>query len=108
MDEAKQALDKLMETPESVERNIQMDQIKAIMLVKEGHQNEGIELLTKTAEVEAGLPIDFGPPVIVKPSYELLGDVLSEMGKYDEANAAYNKQLERTPERRRSLSGLNE
>jgi tetratricopeptide (TPR) repeat protein len=108
MAEAKQALDKLSQTSESVERNIQMDQINALMLVREGKQNEGIELLEKTAEVEAGLPIDFGPPVIVKPSYELLGDILSEMGRFDEANEAYNKQLERTPERRRSLSGLNE
>ncbi len=105
---AKQALNKLMMTPESVERNIQMDQIKAIMLIEEGLENEGIELLKKTAETESALPIDFGPPVIVKPSYELLGDILLEMGKADEAREAYKKQLERTPERRRSLLGMNE
>lgn len=108
MDAAKQALDKLMMTPESVERNIQMDQIKAIMLIEEGLENEGIDLLKKTAEAESALPIDFGPPVIVKPSYELLGDILSEMGKADDAREAYKKQLERTPERRISLLGLNE
>lgn len=108
MDAAKQALDKLMLTPESVERNIQMDQIKAIMLIEEGLENEGIDLLKKTAEAESALPIDFGPPVIVKPSYELLGDILSEVGKADDAREAYKKQLERTPERRRSLLGLNE
>ncbi|MFP8489452.1 tetratricopeptide repeat protein [Gracilimonas sp. Q87] len=104
---AKKALDNLTQTPRSVERNIQTDQIKALLLMEEGKLSEGLSLLRKTAEVEADLPIDFGPPVIVKPSYELLGEVLSEVGKIIEANEAYEKQLERTPDRRRSLQGLN-
>jgi predicted negative regulator of RcsB-dependent stress response len=96
----------LNNTTESVERNIQRDQIKALIMINEGKHDEGLSLLRKTAEREASLPIDFGPPVIVKPSYELLGDVLSEMGSASEAMEAYSKQLERTPERRISLMGL--
>jgi len=103
---AKQALNSLSKTTESVERDIQRDQVKALIMIDEGKHDEGLSLLKKTAEREASLPIDFGPPVIVKPSYELLGDVLSEIGSSSEAIEAYRKQLERTPERRVSLMGL--
>lgn len=105
---ARQALNKMSQTPESVERNIQADQVKALILIEEGNHEQGLALLEGAAEREAALPIDFGPPVIVKPSYELLGEVLLEMGDNEQASEAFEKQLKRTPERRRSLIGLNE
>lgn len=105
IEKARLNLDKLMETPESKERDIQMDQIKSLLLIKEGNTEEGLNLLNEAVAAESELPIDFGPPTIVKPSHELLGDVLMEMGKYKEAMEAYEKQLERTPKRRRALIG---
>lgn len=105
---AKQALNTLKKAPKSVERDIQADQIQALIMIEEGKQDEGLSLLRLAAEAEAGIPIDFGPPVIVKPSYELLGDVLTEMGEVSDANEAYKIQLKRTPERRRSLMRLND
>ncbi|MBO6585211.1 MAG: hypothetical protein JJ953_03810 [Gracilimonas sp.] len=105
LDKARQNLDKLMEVPESPDRNIQMNQIKSLLLIEEGKNEQGLQLLKETAVAESELPIDFGPPTIVKPSYELLGDVLLDMNKYEEAMVAYEKQLERTPKRRRSVLG---
>lgn len=102
---ALKALDQLMETPVSNERDIQAEQIKSLLLIEEGKRDEGLSLLRMTAEAEAKLPIDFGPPAIVKPSFELLGDVLMDFGYYDKAIKAYNKQLQRTPNRLRSLMG---
>ena len=102
---ARQNLQKMMKLPESPERNIQMDQIKSLLLIEEGNEEQGLALLNETVQAESELPIDFGPPTIVKPSYELLGDVLMSMGRYGEAVEAYEKQLERTPNRRRSLLG---
>ena len=102
-EKARQSLSKMMETPENPDRNIQMNQIKSLLLMDEGNEQQGLELLKETAIAESELPIDFGPPTIVKPSYELLGDVLFQMEKYEEAKEAYEKQLERTPQRRRSL-----
>ncbi|WP_421772930.1 tetratricopeptide repeat protein [Gracilimonas sp.] len=105
LEKARQNLGKLMEVPESPERNIQMNQIKSLLLLEEGNEDEGMQLLKETAVAESQLPIDFGPPTIVKPSYELLGDVLMKMNKYKEAMIAYGKQLERTPKRIRSVLG---
>lgn len=105
MDKARRYLDQLMEAPESEQRNIQMNQVKSLLLIEEGNQKEGMKLLNETVEAEAALPLDFGPPTIVKPSYELLGDIYMEMGEYNKAIEAYEKQLDRTPNRRRSLLG---
>ncbi|MGN8225205.1 hypothetical protein [Gracilimonas sp. BCB1] len=102
---ARQNLNKLMQVPESPDRNIQMNQIKGLLLMEEGKDEQGLQLLKETAVAESELPIDFGPPTIVKPSYELLGDVLYKMEKYEEASEAYGKQLERTPKRLRSVLG---
>lgn len=103
--EARQHLQQMMKLSENPERNIQMNQIKSLLLIKEGNISEGLELLKKAAVAESELPLDFGPPTIVKPSWELLADVLMDMEKYSDAFEAYEKQLERTPERRRSLLG---
>ncbi|MEQ8523883.1 tetratricopeptide repeat protein [Gracilimonas sp.] len=105
LEKARENLDKLMEVPESPDRNIQMNQIKSLLLIEEGNKDEGFELLKETAVAESELPIDFGPPTIVKPSYELLAEVLMEAGNYEEAIDAYEKQLERTPKRRKSWLG---
>jgi tetratricopeptide (TPR) repeat protein len=105
LEKARENLDKLMELPESPDRNIQMNQVKSLLLIEEGNKEQGLQLLKETAVAESELPIDFGPPTIVKPSYELLGDVLMDMEQYKEAMAAYEKQLERTPKRRRTVLG---
>lgn len=105
IEKARQSLDKLMDTPESEEWNIQMNQIKSLLLIEEGNVQGGLQLLNEAVKAESELPIDFGPPTIVKPSYELLADVLLDMGRYSEAIEAYEKQLERTPNRRRALLG---
>ena len=108
MEKARESLNMMMQVPESPDRNIQMNQIKSLLLIEEGNQEEALNLLKETVVMESELPIDFGPPTIVKPSYELLGDVLMEMSKYKLAIDAYQKQLERTPDRRRSKLGLGE
>ena len=107
LEKARQYLDKLVEAPESEERNIQMNQIKSLLLIEEGNVEQGINLLKETTQAEASLPLDFGPPTIVKPSYELLGDVMMEFERYDEAADAYEAQLDRTPKRILSVLGQN-
>jgi tetratricopeptide (TPR) repeat protein len=108
MEKARESLNMMKQVSESPDRNIQMIQIKSLLLIEEGDQKAGLDLLKETVVMEAELPIDFGPPTIIKPSYELLGDVLMEMGEYEQAIEAYKKQLERTPDRRRSVLGLGE
>ena len=57
------------------------------------------------ADYEAALPVDFGPPLAFKPAREVEGEILFEMGRAEEAAAAFDRQLARTPRRVRTLLG---
>jgi hypothetical protein len=65
-----------------------------------------IALLEEAATREEAMPPTFGPPSVVKPAAELLGDILVEVGRADDAAAAYMAQLARTPRRAAALLGL--
>ena len=45
------------------------------------------------------MPLEFGPPAIQKPSWELLGDELLALGRNAEAEQAYQAALARAPGR---------
>ncbi|MEA2693015.1 MAG: hypothetical protein QOJ16_2402 [Acidobacteriota bacterium] len=81
-------------------------QIDALERLREGKKDEGIDLLKKAAEAESAMPLEFGPPALEKPSYELLGDELLALGRNDQAEQAYRSELARAPGRTRSLEGL--
>ena len=92
-----------MTMAEARERN---DEIVAMIRQKEGATKEAVDLLRAAAALEDSLPFEFGPPFIDKPSYELLGDLLLEMGQAADARQAYEKALARTPDRTQALVGL--
>ena len=72
-----------------------------------GRMNDQVvALLTEAAELEERIPFEFGPPFIDKPSRELLGEVLLEMGRPAEARAAFEAALRQAPLRVQSLRGL--
>jgi len=52
------------------------------------------------------LPMEFGPPEIVKPSHELYGEVLLRAGRPAEAQREFQRALELAPRRALSLRGL--
>jgi tetratricopeptide (TPR) repeat protein len=85
---------------------IAVQQIDALVRIKEGKRDEGIALLRKVAAAESALPLEFGPPAIQKPTSELLGDELLALGRNAEAEQAYQSTLTRAPGRTRSLQGL--
>jgi len=109
-DEARLNLDSLLTFIDVPSRKDEVahksNEIKALLLIEEGNIEAGIELLMKAVEYEFSLPIEFGPPEMVKPSSELLGEVYLELGMKEEARAAFEAQLKRTPKRRVSLIGL--
>lgn len=102
---AEEFLNKLKQTEQDAERDIQIEQLEGLLLVADKYIEKGIAKLEEAVAAEFELPIDFGPPTIVKPSAELLGDVLIELDRNEQAMQAYKKQLERTPKRRRSMLG---
>jgi tetratricopeptide (TPR) repeat protein len=71
-----------------------------------GDRTTALALFREAASRENAMPPKFGPPAVVKPAAELLGDLLLELGRADEAMAAYKDQLVRTPRRAATLLGL--
>jgi predicted Zn-dependent protease len=71
-----------------------------------GEEAAALVTLAKATTDEDTMPIAFGPPVIVKPSHEVYGEVLLSLGRHQEAMAEFEKALERAPRRSLSLAGL--
>lgn len=107
IEQARKYLADVEKTPESDERSIRVKQLEGLLHIQSGEETKGIELLREAAHAESNLPVGFGPPTITKPSLELLGDVLLEMGRHSEALNAYSRQLEQTPDRRRTKLGMD-
>jgi hypothetical protein len=63
-------------------------------------------LIRKSVSLEEALPIDFGPPTIDKPTYELLGEFLLRQGRKSEAHDVFKLAVARTPGRRLAVQGL--
>lgn len=81
-------------------------ELDSLFALAEGDGEKAVALSREAVEMEAALPFRYGPPRIAKPSAELLGDILFELGRSEEAAAAYEDQLTRTPRRTNSLLGL--
>lgn len=71
-----------------------------------GDAHAAVEIARQAAEAEAAMPLEFGPPYVDKPTYELLGELLLAAGQADEARAAFETALSRTPGRSVALDGL--
>ncbi|HEY7027597.1 MAG TPA: tetratricopeptide repeat protein [Gemmatimonadales bacterium] len=85
---------------------IMQRELKGMMLVKAGKNDEGVALLRQAAAQEDTVPYDFGPPETIKPPKELLGEILLTVGNPAEAKVAFEQSLARTPRRPASLIGL--
>ncbi len=72
----------------------------------EGKNAAAVEKLVAATKIEGEMPVDFGPPTVDKPSYELLGEILLASGDLSGAKVAFQTALSRTPRRTTSLLGL--
>ena len=61
--------------------------------------------LQQAVELQEAISYSYGPPDIVKPSYEIYAEWLLEQGRFDEAVTMFDKALKRGPGRIGSLSG---
>jgi tetratricopeptide (TPR) repeat protein len=82
------------------------DQLRAMIDARTGIRDEAVKALGAAADAEAALPFEFGPPFVDKPTHELLGEILLEAGRPQEARRAFEAALARAPERAASLEGL--
>jgi pentatricopeptide repeat protein len=81
-------------------------EMTALVMFAEGKRDEALAVMREATRREDAMPFDFGPPVIIKPSHELFGEMLLEAGKPAEAHAEFLRALELAPKRARSLLGL--
>jgi hypothetical protein len=100
-----------IERPDDHERGAWLDravaQGEAVAALARGDREGGMTLLAAAAVAEAALPQPFGPPVLAKPSAELMGDEFRSLGRMKEAADAYRRSLAMMPKRQLSIAGLD-
>ena len=69
-------------------------------------KDEALRFAREAAETERTLAAPSGPPEPIKPAFELYGEMLLEAGQANEAVAAFEQSLLRTPKRTPSVLGL--
>ncbi len=84
---------------------IMAEELAAMILLAEGRTDAALAGLREAADLEDGLGFDFGPPLVVKPAHELLGEVLLDLGRADEALESFGAALARAPRRSIALLG---
>jgi hypothetical protein len=80
-------------------------ELSALVAMAKNEKDRAVSLLQEAVEIESSMRPPNGAADPIKPSHELLGEVLLEIGKPAEAAAAFDQCLLRTPNRARSLIG---
>jgi tetratricopeptide (TPR) repeat protein len=115
LDEARDLLPKIQlggkgANPEIILSQKEVDilqlEVQSVIALREGEGEKAVTMARKAAEMQASMPFRYGPPRISKPTAELLGDILYELGSNAEAILAYQDQLSRSKQRANSLIGL--
>ncbi len=81
-------------------------QLEAVLQLAAGAPQRAADLMREATAMEDAMPLEFGPPDVVKPSHELLGEILLQLGRYGEAQLEFERALELAPKRALSLLGL--
>ena len=81
-------------------------ELTALIDLEKGNVDAALAQLEAATLLEGSLPFGVGPPEPVKPSFELLGEVLLKLGRTDAARERFEQSLARAPRRARSIAGL--
>ena len=79
-------------------------ELAAVNAFAAGRRDDALTIARAAADAEAGLPAPLGLPEPIKPAPELLGELLIDAERADQADAWFARALERNPNR--SLSEL--
>jgi len=80
-------------------------EMSALIAMAKNDKDRAVSLLQEAVQIEESMRPPNGAADPIKPSHELLGEVLLEVGKPAEAAAAFDRCLLRTPNRARALIG---
>ncbi|HET6899022.1 MAG TPA: tetratricopeptide repeat protein [Vicinamibacteria bacterium] len=81
-------------------------ELAAVLAVAGGRGDEAVARMQEAVVLEEQLPPPLGLPRPLKPASELRGEILLELGRPQEAAAAFEQALKRGPNRSLSLLGL--
>ena len=102
-EEAREALDSFSGTGDTDE--ILRHELEGLLAFVTGRSERAVASLARAAGLESETRIPTGPPDLLKPALELQGEVLLELGDCEEARRAFERSLERMPNRRLSVRG---
>lgn len=85
---------------------IMKKELEALLASLGGDRDRGLAPAKEAAAAEDAMSFEFGPPSVVKPAHELLGEMLLNAGDVGEARAEFERSLAHAPERALSLLGL--
>jgi len=74
-------------------------EVQSAAQLARGQKDDAVRLAKEAADIEATMAAPSGPPDPIKPAMELYGEVLLDAGQPAQANVAFEKSLERTPNR---------
>jgi tetratricopeptide (TPR) repeat protein len=80
-------------------------EIAALSASIKGDHAKAMELMKKATALEEESRPPYGPPILIKPTHELFGEILLRAGKPGEAAEQFKVSLLRQPNRARSLLG---
>ncbi|WP_354694062.1 hypothetical protein [Elongatibacter sediminis] len=82
-------------------------QLHAAVEIARGETGEAARIAAAASQLEGEMPFAYGPPFVDWPAAELQGQLLLEAGRYADAAAAFETQLQRARLRSASLLGLS-
>jgi tetratricopeptide (TPR) repeat protein len=91
--------------PGAMAGRVMARELGGMQLFLGGSRESAVRLLREAAAIEDAMPMEFGPPLIVDPSHEVLGDMLLEMDP-SAAKLEFERALLLAPGRSRALIGL--
>ena len=104
--DAAAAVAKKLNPADRMRIDVIVQQADALERIAAGKRDEAIAILQKASEAEEAMPLEFGPPMVEKPSLELLGEQLLAAGRAADAAKAFQAQLARTPGRTATVEAL--
>jgi tetratricopeptide (TPR) repeat protein len=96
---------KLEEPQERNRAAVLVDQLRALLSSPNPTAPETISALQTVATQENELPLEFGPPLIYKPTNEILGELYLQLNRPSDARPAFEADLARAPGRRLGVRG---
>jgi len=106
LETAETARDALEDNARGGANRIMYLQVAASILATAGEAEEAIALMDEATEIALGMRPPNGAATPVKPAFELYGEILLELSRYEDAIEKFDASLLRMPNRARSVLGL--